>query len=160
MTKKSRFDQFGFQPFIGLAIDKLGFYEPTEVQQKLIPGILKVKVSLANLKQVQENPYFILPIINNVNPEKDAVQAVITAPSRELATQIYNEIRKVTKYSEKEIAVQLVIGGTDKQRAIDKLKKQPQIIVGTPGRINDLIREQALFVHTAKTLVIDEADMT
>lgn len=95
-----------------------------------------------------------------MNPEKDAVQAVITAPSRELATQIYNEIRKVTKYSEKEIAVQLVIGGTDKQRAIDKLKKQPQIIVGTPGRINDLIREQALFVHTAKTLVIDEADMT
>lgn len=59
-----------------------------------------------------------------MNPEKDAVQAVITAPSRELATQIYNEIRKVTKYSEKEIAVQLVIGGTDKQRAIDKLKKQ------------------------------------
>lgn len=57
-----------------------------------------------------------------MNPEKDAVQAVITAPSRELATQIYNEIRKVTKYSEKEIAVQLVIGGTDKQRAIDKLK--------------------------------------
>lgn len=56
MTKKSRFDQFGFQPFIGLAIDKLGFYEPTEVQQKLIPGILKGKVSLANLKQVQGKP--------------------------------------------------------------------------------------------------------
>lgn len=161
MTKKSRFDQFGFQPFIGLAIDKLGFYEPTEVQQKLIPGILKGESIIGQSQTGTGKTHtFILPIINNVNPEKEAVQAVITAPSRELATQIYNEIRKVTKYSEKEIAVQLVIGGTDKQRAIDKLKKQPQIIVGTPCRINDLIREQALFVHTAKTLVIDEADMT
>lgn len=102
MTKKSRFDQFGFQPFIGLAIDKLGFYEPTEVQQKLIPGILKGESIIGQSQTGTGKTHtFILPIINNVNPEKDAVQAVITAPSCELATQIYNEIRKVTKYSEK-----------------------------------------------------------
>ncbi|MBA5819371.1 DEAD/DEAH box helicase, partial [Escherichia coli] len=73
----------------------------TEVQQKLIPGILKGESIIGQSQTGTGKTHtFILPIINNVNPEKDAVQAVITAPSRELATQIYNEIRKVTKYSE------------------------------------------------------------
>lgn len=71
MTKKSRFDQFGFQPFIGLAIDKLGFYEPTEVQQKLIPGILKGESIIGQSQTGTGKTHtFILPIINNVNPEK------------------------------------------------------------------------------------------
>ncbi len=51
------------------------------------------------------------------------------------------------------------MGGTDKQRSIEKLKKRPHIVVGTPGRIKDLIEEQALFVHTAETIIVDEADL-
>ncbi len=64
---------------------------------------------------------------------------------------------KLTKNSE--IVSRCYIGGTDKQRTIEKLKHQPNLVVGTPGRINDLVKEQALFVHTSGTLVIDEADL-
>lgn len=85
---------------------------------------------------------------------------MITAPTRELAAQIYHEIQEVLKWEEtSRITAKLFIGGTDKQRDISKLKKQPQIVVGTPGRVNDLVKEQALFVHTAKTFVVDEADI-
>ena len=98
-------------------------------------------------------------MIQKVNPYKEAVQAIITAPTRELATQIYQEVLKITKNSEEEIAVRLYIGGTDKQRTIEKLKHQPHIVVGTPGRINDLVKEQALLVHSAPILIIDEADL-
>lgn len=159
--KKTRFEQFGFQPFINVAIEKLGFYEPTEVQQKLIPGVMRGESIIGQSQTGTGKTHtFLLPIIEKLNPEKAAVQAVITAPSRELATQIYNEVKKITKYSENEISTQLIIGGTDKKRAIEKLKKQPQIVVGTPGRIHDMIRENALQVYTANVLVIDEADMT
>src|SRR6185437_10818527 len=69
-------------------------------------------------------------------------------------------ILTIIKHNENEnITARCYIGGQDKQRTIDKLKQQPQIVVGTPGRINDLVREQALFVHTATKLVIDEADL-
>ncbi|WP_239253967.1 DEAD/DEAH box helicase [Listeria ilorinensis] len=161
MTKKSRFDQFGFQPFINQAIQKLGFFEPTEVQQKLIPGIMRGESIIGQSQTGTGKTHtFLLPLIQQINPEVKEVQVVITAPSRELANQIYQESRKITKLSEKEIVTHLLIGGTDKQRTIEKLKNQPHIVIGTPGRINDMIREKALHVHTARTLVIDEADMT
>ncbi|EUJ33367.1 ATP-dependent RNA helicase [Listeria floridensis FSL S10-1187] len=159
--KKTRFDQFGFKPFINEAINALGFYEPTPVQQKLIPGVLRGESIIGQSQTGTGKTHtFLLPILEKINPNEEGVFAVITAPSRELATQIYNEVRKITKHSEADISTHLIIGGTDKQRSIEKLKKQPHIVIGTPGRINDMIREQALFVHTAKVLVIDEADMT
>ena len=104
---------------------------------------------------------YVLPILQKIDPTIHEVQAIITAPTRELATQIYQETLKIVKHAPEgqEISVRLFIGGTDKQRTIDRLKTQPQIVVGTPGRISDLVAEQALFVHTASTLVIDEADI-
>ena len=104
---------------------------------------------------------YVLPILEKIDPTRHEVQAIITAPTRELATQIYQETLKIAKHAPEgeEISVRLFIGGTDKQRTIDQLKTQPQIVVGTPGRISDLVAEQALFVHTASTLVVDEADM-
>jgi ATP-dependent RNA helicase CshB len=103
---------------------------------------------------------FVLPILERINTERQ-VQAVITAPTRELASQIYHQILKVTEHCcpDKAIMTRCYIGGTDKQRTIDKLKVQPHIVVGTPGRIKDLMIEQALFVHTSEVLVVDEADM-
>ena len=78
-----------------------------------------------------------------------------------MATQIYHEILKITKYCEKdeEIITRLLIGGTDKEKFIEKLKTQPHLVIGTPGRIYDLIKEQALFVHTSQMMVVDEADL-
>ena len=104
---------------------------------------------------------FLLPIFQNLNAQKDEVQAVITTPSRELAYQIYEAAKQLAKFSPEDIWIQNYVGGTDKQRQIEKLKShQPQLVIGTPGRILDLVRENALDIHNAHYLVVDEADMT
>ncbi len=156
--KKNLFLQFGFQAFINEAVEELGFYEPTEIQKKMIPLILKGQSAIGQSQTGTGKTHsYLLPIIEKVDTSADQVQAVITAPTRELAQQIYQEVLKITK--DTNIVSRCFIGGTDKQRTIDKLKNQPHIVVGTPGRINDLVKDQALFVHTASLLVIDEADL-
>lgn len=159
---ESKFKIYNFKPFILEAIEKRGFHEPTEIQERLIPVVLKGESAIGQSQTGTGKTHsYILPIIQQIDPKEQAVQAVITAPTRELANQIYQEILKITELSttDEEIMSRCYIGGTDKQRTIEKLKTQPQIVVGTPGRINDLIKEQALFVHKARTLVVDEADL-
>lgn len=160
--KDNRFERFKFQPFIIEAINKLGFYEPTEIQERMIPLVLKGESAIGQSQTgTGKTLAFVLPILEKINPGRQEVQAVITAPTRELASQIYHQILKITEHCapEASIMTRCYIGGTDKQRTIEKLKVQPHIVVGTPGRINDLIVDQALFVHTAGILVVDEADM-
>ncbi|WP_071460148.1 DEAD/DEAH box helicase [Bacillus massilinigeriensis] len=160
--KETKFEKYGFQPFILEAIKKLGFFEPTEIQERIIPVILKGHSAIGQSQTGTGKTHsYILPIIERIDPEKKEVQAVITAPTRELANQIYQEILKVAEAftGEGSITARCFIGGTDKQRAIDKLKTQPQIVVGTPGRINDLVKENALTMHKASVLVVDEADL-
>ena len=157
---ESKFERFNLKPFIIESVKELGFFEPTEIQERLIPTVLKGDSVIGQSQTGTGKTHaYLLPMIQKVNPSKEAVQAIITAPTRELATQIYQEVLKITKNSEEEIAARLYIGGTDKQRTIEKLKHQPHIVVGTPGRINDLVKEQALFVHSAAILIIDEADL-
>ena len=157
---ESKFERFNLKPFIIESVKELGFFEPTEIQERLIPTVLKGDSVIGQSQTGTGKTHaYLLPMIQKVNPYKEAVQAIITAPTRELAAQIYQEVLKITKNSEEEIAVRLYIGGTDKQRTIEKLKHQPHIVVGTPGRINDLVKEQALFVHSAPILIIDEADL-
>jgi ATP-dependent RNA helicase CshB len=159
---ESKFEIYEFKPFITKALNKIGFFEPTEIQQKLIPMILKGESAIGQSQTGTGKTHsYILPLIQKIDPSKKEVQAVITAPTRELASQIYQEINKITEMTdgEEEISTRLFIGGTDKQRTIDKLKVQPHIVVGTPGRINDLAKAQALFIHKSNTIVIDEADL-
>jgi ATP-dependent RNA helicase CshB len=160
--KENRFERFNFQPFIIEAMKEQGFYEPTEIQARMIPMVLKNESAIGQSQTgTGKTLAFVLPILEKINPERQEVQAVITAPTRELASQIYHQILKVTEHCspDKAIMTRCYIGGTDKQRTIDKLKVQPHIVVGTPGRIKDLMVEQALFVHTSDVLVVDEADM-
>ena len=103
---------------------------------------------------------FLLPIFQQLNTDLDEVQAVITAPSRELATQIYHAAQEFVKFNDA-IRVVNYVGGTDKARQIKKLESsQPHIVIGTPGRIQDLLKSGALIIHTASIFVVDEADMT
>src|SRR5699024_11607506 len=75
--------------------------------------------------------------------------------------QIYEAAKQLAKFSPEDIWIQNYVGGTDKQRQIEKLKShQPQLVIGTPGRILDVVRENALDIHNAHYLVVDEADMT
>lgn len=156
------FKNFGLKPFLEEALTEIGFKEPTEVQKRLIPVISKGKSVVGQSQTGSGKTHtFLLPIFNKIDPTLHEVQAVITTPSRELAYQIYNAAKQLAKHSDEEILVQNYVGGTDKLRQIEKLKhNQPQIVIGTPGRILDLMRSNALDVHNAHYLVVDEADMT
>jgi len=158
----TNFEKYNFKPFIIKAVNKLGFSEPTEIQERLMPIIEKGESAIGQSQTGTGKTHaYILPIIEKINPNLNEVQAVITAPTRELANQIYQEIIKVIEHAEEgeKYTARSFIGGTDKLRAIEKLKTQPQIVVGTPGRINDLVKENALHIHKAGILVIDEADL-
>lgn len=159
---ETKFTKFDLKPFIIDAVKEMGFYEPTEIQERLIPTVLKGETAIGQSQTGTGKTHsYVLPILQRIDPAKQQLQAIITAPTRELANQIYQEILKVTKHcsEDEEIVARVLVGGTDKQRTIEKLKKQPHIVVGTPGRIADLVKDQALFVHNASVLVVDEADL-
>ena len=158
----ANFRGFNFKEYIYQALDEINFKEPTEVQARLIPTILKGKSVVGQSQTGSGKTHtFLLPIFQNLNAQKDEGQAVITTPSRELAYQIYEAAKQLAKFSPENIWIQNYVGGTDKQRQIEKLKShQPQLVIGTPGRILDLVRENALDIHNAHYLVVDEADMT
>ncbi|MCT2537582.1 DEAD/DEAH box helicase [Aquibacillus koreensis] len=156
------FKEYTLQPIMQEVIDKLQFKEPTPIQQKVIPAALRGESIIGQSHTGSGKTHaFLLPLFNALNENDKQVQFVVTSPTRELATQIYDEVKKIITYAEKEDqwSAKLFIGGTDKKRTIEKLKEQPQIVIGTPGRILDLINEGALDIFSAKSFVIDEADL-
>lgn len=157
------FKQFGFTDYINQALEKINFTTPTEVQQRLIP-LIKDGRSVVGQSQTGSGKThtFLLPILDALDSTIEEVQAVITTPSRELAYQIYEATKQIiAEYPEQKIYAANYVGGTDKQRQIEKLAhRQPQIVIGTPGRVLDLVKGGALDIHKAHFLVVDEADMT
>ncbi|MXQ49342.1 DEAD/DEAH box helicase [Streptococcus pneumoniae] len=156
------FKDFNFKTYIQSALDEIGFKEPTAVQQKLIPIVRSGRDLVGESKTGSGKTHtFLLPIFEKLDEEKSEVQVVITAPSRELATQIYQATKQIAAHSEKEIRVVNYVGGTDKLRQIERLKTaQPHIVIGTPGRVYDLVKSGDLEIYKAHTFVVDEADMT
>lgn len=155
------FNQFLFRKDIVQTIEHMNFHKPTPIQEKVIPLILKHR-DVVGISQTGtgKTHAFLLPIIERIDVSKPYVQAVIAAPTRELASQIYENAKVFKKYNP-DLRISLLIGGSDKQKAISKLNSQPHLVIGTPGRIKDLsIDEQALKITTADIFVIDEADMT
>lgn len=156
------FKDFNFKPYIQRALDELKFVDPTDVQAKLIPVVRSGRDLVGESKTGSGKTHtFLLPIFEKLDESSDDVQVVITAPSRELGTQIYQATKQIAEHSEQEIRVVNYVGGTDKLRQIEKLKvSQPHIVIGTPGRIYDLVKSGDLAIHKAHTFVVDEADMT
>ncbi|CZT38474.1 DEAD/DEAH box helicase [Streptococcus agalactiae] len=156
------FKDFNFKPYIQSALDELKFVDPTDVQAKLIPVVRSGRDLVGESKTGSGKTHtFLLPIFEKLDESSDDVQVVITAPSRELATQIYQATKQIAEHSEQEVRVVNYVGGTDKLRQIEKLKvSQPHIVIGTPGRIYDLVKSGDLAIHKAHTFVVDEADMT
>ncbi len=156
------FKQFNFQPFLMDALEEKHFLKPTEVQERLIPVIMNGKNVVGQSQTGSGKTHtFLLPMMNSVDADKDEVQGIITTPSRELAEQIYQAAVQLAKHSPKEIRVSQFVGGTDKKRQMEKLKSsQPHIVIGTPGRIWDLVSSKSLKTFTSNYFVVDEADMT
>lgn len=158
----NEFASYKFHEYLNQALQALRFEKPTPVQKRVIPLALQGKNIVAQSATGSGKTHaYLLPIFQNLDVKKNQVQAVITTPSRELGYQLYDNAKQLAQHCDGVIHLANYIGGTDEKRQLEKLEHlQPQIIVGTPGRINDLIAQKALNVNTAKTFVIDEADMT
>ncbi|OKL38127.1 DEAD/DEAH box helicase [Domibacillus mangrovi] len=154
------FEQYGLKPFIYKGIEALRFAEPTPIQRNIIPLILKGESAIGQSQTGTGKTHsYVIPILNRIDVNKKEVQAVITAPTRELATQIYQAFQKIAKESDEDIVVRHFVGGTDKKRDVERLKIPPHIMVGTPSRMADLIGDNAISVHKADIFVVDEADL-
>lgn len=145
------------QPFLQQAWEKAGFKECTEIQAQAIPTILDGQDVIAESPTgTGKTLAYLLPLLHKINPEVKQPQVVILAPTRELVMQIHAEVQKFTAGTE--ISGASLIGGADIKRQVEKLKKHPKVIVGSPGRILELIRMKKLKMHEVKTIVFDEFD--
>lgn len=153
------FEKFNLEPSLIDAVKDLNFDQPTEIQSRVIPKIIK-QVNLIGQSQTGtgKSHAFLLPLINSIDTEYKEPQAIVVAPTRELAQQLFDVASHITKFKE-DVSVKLFIGGTDIEKDRSRAKNQPQLVIGTPTRINDLAKHGDLHVHLASYLVIDEADL-
>lgn len=158
---ESRFSDYQLKDTTAKMININHFVIPTEIQRAVIPVACKGKDIIGiSATGTGKTHAFLVPIMEQVDPSKPYVQAVITVPTRELAIQLY-ERSKVMQEADPNLQVRLITGGMEKSRMNDSLKVQPHVIIGTPGRIRDLfLQEQTLLLQHVKILVVDEADMT
>lgn len=151
------FKQFILHDFLLEGLENLGISNPTPVQMQAIPAILQGKDVIGQSQTgTGKTLAYLLPVLQQLDLSRQELQALILAPSRELTRQIADIIEQLT--GETGIEVALIQGGTDINRQIQRLRRNPRVIVGTPGRVLDLINRDKLIAHTAKYLVIDEAD--
>ncbi|WP_100010633.1 DEAD/DEAH box helicase [Lentibacillus sediminis] len=160
--EKQNFEEFAFTTEIRSAIEQLKFKKPTEIQQQIIPAVLKGTSVIGQSRTGSGKTHaYLLPLLSRLDEARQEVQLVITAPTRELATQIHEEVKTIIRYAgkEQEWSAKLLIGGTDKQKMMEKLKTPPHIVTGTPGRILDMVKEGALSIFSTASFVVDEADL-
>lgn len=140
------------------ALEDIGYTETTEIQEKAIPEIQNGN-DIIGLSQTGtgKTAAFGIPAVENVDTHSKKTQVLILAPTRELATQITDELRKFTKYMDS-IKMLTVYGGQSIEKQIIPLRKGVQIVVGTPGRIMDHMRKKTLKLSYVKMVILDEAD--
>ena len=153
------FSESNLSPDIIKAVGELGYEKPTEIQKQTIPFILSDIRDLIALAQTGtgKTAAFSLPILDMIDDTSRKIQLLVLAPTRELALQIAKDIKNYTKYLPN-IKTVAVYGGSSITDQIRNLREKPQIIVGTPGRVIDLINRKALDFSQIHWLVLDEAD--
>ena len=157
-----KFCEYEFKKYIVSAIRDLGFKELSPIQKMVLDNLRSDKNIIAMSKTGSGKTHaFLLPIFNDLVEEEKSCQAVIVAPTLELARQIYKVAQHIASFSPTSIVVKAYYGGTDMEREMEKIKSNPpQIVVATPGKLVDLaIDENILKIHLAKYFIMDEADM-
>ena len=158
ITEGVRFDTLGLSEELLRGLEKKGITQSTPVQAGCIPPMMEWKDVIAKAPTGTGKTFaFGLPIIEHIDPEEECLQAVIMAPTRELAIQITAELREAALFKQG-IRIVCVYGGDPINKQIDALKKRPQIVVATPGRLSDHMKRRTIRVDTVKTVVLDEAD--
>lgn len=151
------FDSLGLHPDLIQLLSDKGITSPSPVQEQTIPVIREGKDVLARSQTgTGKTLAYLLPLLETVDTNVKGTQKVILAPTQELAMQIVREAEVYGAY--KGIKTLGLIGGAAIKRQIEKLKEHPEIVVGTPGRVRELIEVRKLKMHQVKTIVIDEAD--
>ena len=158
VTQGVRFDTLNLSPEIMKALEKRGIELSTPVQAGCIPPMMEWKDVVAKAPTGTGKTFaYGIPIVEHIDPEDETVQAVILAPTRELAIQITEELRDLAAFRPG-VRTVCLYGGAPIGKQIDTLKKHPQIVVATPGRLSDHMKRRTVRVDTAQTVVLDEAD--
>ncbi len=147
-------------PQVQKALEGLGFIKPTEIQEKVIPFLLdnpKSDIHAQAQTGTGKTLAFGIPLLHAIDPSLKVVQGLVVAPTRELVLQIYESIKEVSRQTT--IAIEPIYGGMPMNRQIERIRRGAQIIVGTPGRLNDHLRRKTLSLKRLKVLVLDEADI-
>lgn len=150
------------RPEVKAGLEKINFKKPTKVQEKVIPELLigdSVVVQAATGSG--KTHAYLIPIFNIIDENAPVTQAVVTAPSRELATQLYKVARQLRDASNLKISIEYLGGGNDRNRQIEKAESNaPQLVIATPGRLHDFVSKKIINLENVKIFIIDEADMT
>jgi superfamily II DNA/RNA helicase len=153
------FEQFGLAPALLVGLEKQNFIEPTPVQVQAVPVVQAGSDTYINAETGSGKTLaYLIPLFQVLKCELRAAQVLILAPTQELAIQIHRVTCDLAQHSGMDIRSASLIGGAAIDRQLEKLKKKPQIIVGTPGRILELLERGKLKLSEIKTLVIEEAD--
>lgn len=152
-----KFSELGLSKSLLKAVQRSGYEEATPIQEQTIPMVLAGEDVIGQAQTgTGKTAAFGLPIIEHVDKQNPAVQALVISPTRELAIQTQEELYRLGR--DKHVKVQVVYGGADIKRQIRNLKNDPQIVVGTAGRLRDHLRRHTLKIDQIQTLVLDEAD--
>jgi len=158
ITQGVRFDSLGLSPEIMRALEKKGYEISTPIQAGGIPPMLNWQDVTAKAPTGTGKTFaFGIPIIEHIDPDSDQVQAVVLAPTRELAMQITGEMRDLAQFKPN-IRMVCLYGGQPIGKQIDTLKKRPQIVIATPGRLGDHLKRRTVRLDHVKTAILDEAD--
>jgi ATP-dependent RNA helicase DeaD len=153
------FSDINLNESIQKSLIDLNFINPTPIQIQTIPFLLESSQDLISLAQTGtgKTAAFGLPIINNINTKKKNTQSIILCPTRELCLQITKDLKLYSKYI-KELRITPIYGGSDIRKQMRELKMGSQIVVGTPGRVLDLLNKKKLELKNIDIVVLDEAD--
>lgn len=153
-----RFEESGLDERIVRAVKEMGFESMSPIQQQAIPAVLQGKDIIGQAQTgTGKTAAFGIPVLQMIEPNVKGVQCIVLCPTRELAIQAADEIRKYAKYMHG-IKVLPIYGGQDINRQIRSLASNVQIVVGTPGRVMDHMRRHTLRLKNIKIMVLDEAD--
>ena len=153
------FEELGISPLIAAGLAKAGITVPTLIQEEAIPRILGGRDIIGQSPTgTGKTLAYLLPLFQRIDPVKKEIQAIILAPTHELSIQIQRQAELLAANSGIAVTSVPIIGNVNIARQIDKLKEKPHIIVGSSGRILELIQKRKINAATVKTLVLDEAD--
>ena len=153
----TNFDKFGLRPELIQAVVALGYQEPTPIQEGILPLMLSGRDVMGQAQTgTGKTAAFALPILDKLDPHLRLPQALVIVPTRELAIQAHDMIKALGKFSEPRVLA--VYGGTSYGPQLNELRNGVQVVVGTPGRLLDLLKRQKLQLEEVRTVVLDEAD--